>query len=44
MGEDEDRCVNVVTGLLSIATGIPIIVWPSPGLLAVPSSSGRGSS
>jgi len=29
------RQVNVVTGLLSIATGILIIVWPQPGLLAV---------
>jgi uncharacterized membrane protein HdeD (DUF308 family) len=29
------RRANVVTGLLSIATGIVIIVWPSPGLLAV---------
>jgi len=26
---------NVITGLLSIATGIAIIVWPSPGLVAV---------
>jgi uncharacterized membrane protein HdeD (DUF308 family) len=29
------RRANVVTGLLSIAAGIVIIVWPSPGLLAV---------
>jgi uncharacterized membrane protein HdeD (DUF308 family) len=29
------RRTNVVTGLLSIATGLLIIVWPSPGLLAV---------
>jgi uncharacterized membrane protein HdeD (DUF308 family) len=29
------RRTNVVTGLLSIAAGIVIIVWPSPGLLAV---------
>ena len=29
------RQANVVTGLLSIATGILIIVWPSPGVLAV---------
>src|SRR4029450_11139047 len=29
------RRVNVVTGLLSIATGIVIIVWPGPGLLAL---------
>jgi uncharacterized membrane protein HdeD (DUF308 family) len=29
------RRANVVTGLLSIAAGILIIVWPSPGLLAV---------
>jgi uncharacterized membrane protein HdeD (DUF308 family) len=26
---------NVVTGLLSIATGVLIIVWPEPGLVAV---------
>jgi uncharacterized membrane protein HdeD (DUF308 family) len=26
---------NVATGLLSIATGILIIAWPSPGLVAV---------
>jgi uncharacterized membrane protein HdeD (DUF308 family) len=29
------RRANVLTGLLSIATGILIIVWPEPGLLAV---------
>jgi uncharacterized membrane protein HdeD (DUF308 family) len=29
------RQANVVAGLLSIATGILIIVWPGPGLLAV---------
>jgi len=29
------RQVNVVTGLLSIAAGILIIVWPKPGILAV---------
>jgi uncharacterized membrane protein HdeD (DUF308 family) len=29
------RRANVVTGLLSIATGVLIIAWPSPGLLAV---------
>jgi uncharacterized membrane protein HdeD (DUF308 family) len=29
------RRANVVTGLLSIATGIVIIVWPGPGLTAV---------
>jgi uncharacterized membrane protein HdeD (DUF308 family) len=29
------RRANVVTGLLSIATGVLIIVWPKPGLVAV---------
>jgi uncharacterized membrane protein HdeD (DUF308 family) len=29
------RQTNVLTGLLSIAAGILIIVWPEPGLLAV---------
>jgi uncharacterized membrane protein HdeD (DUF308 family) len=29
------RQANVLTGLLSIAAGIAIIVWPSPGLVAV---------
>jgi len=29
------RQANVITGLLSIATGVLIIVWPEPGLLAV---------
>jgi uncharacterized membrane protein HdeD (DUF308 family) len=29
------RRANVVTGLLSIATGVVIIAWPSPGLLAL---------
>src|SRR5215207_731592 len=29
------RQANVIAGLLSIATGVLIIVWPSPGLLAV---------
>src|SRR5262245_55095650 len=29
------RRVNVVTGLLSIATGIAIIAWPEPGIVAV---------
>jgi uncharacterized membrane protein HdeD (DUF308 family) len=33
--EPRVRRANVVTGLLSIAAGIVIIVWPSPGLLAV---------
>jgi len=29
------RQANVVTGLLSIATGVAIIVWPGPGIVAV---------
>src|SRR3954449_10026022 len=29
------RRANVVTGLLSIATGVAIIVWPGPGIVAV---------
>jgi uncharacterized membrane protein HdeD (DUF308 family) len=29
------RQANVVTGLLSMAAGVLIIVWPTPGLLAV---------
>jgi uncharacterized membrane protein HdeD (DUF308 family) len=29
------RRANVLTGLLSIATGVVIIVWPGPGLTAV---------
>ena len=29
------RQANVITGLLSIAAGVLIIVWPEPGLLAV---------
>ena len=29
------RQANVITGLLSIAAGILIIVWPEPGLVAV---------
>ena len=29
------RQANVITGLLSLATGVLIIVWPEPGLLAV---------
>jgi uncharacterized membrane protein HdeD (DUF308 family) len=29
------RRTNVVTGLLSVAAGIAIIVWPGPGLVAV---------
>src|SRR3954465_11073992 len=29
------RRANVVTGLLSIASGIAIVVWPGPGVVAV---------
>jgi uncharacterized membrane protein HdeD (DUF308 family) len=33
--DDRVRRANVVSGLLSIATGVLIIVWPSPGIVAV---------
>lgn len=33
---------NVLTGLLSAAVGVAIIVWPSPGSSRLRSSSGRG--
>src|SRR3954447_20145787 len=33
--DERVRRVNMVTGLLSIAAGTVIIVWPSPGLTAV---------
>src|SRR4029450_8986972 len=29
------RRVNLVSGLLSIAVGVAIIVWPTPGIVAV---------
>jgi uncharacterized membrane protein HdeD (DUF308 family) len=29
------RQANVITGLLSVAVGIAIIVWPAPGIVAV---------
>jgi uncharacterized membrane protein HdeD (DUF308 family) len=29
------RQANVISGLLSIATGIAVIVWPTPGIVAV---------
>ena len=29
------RTANVITGLLSIAAGVAIIVWPGPGVVAV---------
>ena len=29
------RRVNVITGLLSMAVGVAIIVWPAPGIVAV---------
>jgi uncharacterized membrane protein HdeD (DUF308 family) len=32
---DRVRSANVITGLLSIAAGIVIIAWPSPGVTAV---------
>ena len=34
------RRANVITGLLSIATGVLIIVWPEPGVVAVAVSLG----
>jgi uncharacterized membrane protein HdeD (DUF308 family) len=33
--DDRVRRGNIVTGLLSIAAGVVIIVWPAPGLLVV---------
>jgi len=33
--DDRARGANVITGLLSVAAGIVIIVWPSPGVTAV---------
>jgi uncharacterized membrane protein HdeD (DUF308 family) len=33
--DDRVRRVNVLAGLLSIAAGIAIIVWPAPGIVAV---------
>ena len=33
--DDRVRRTNVVAGLLSVAAGIAIIVWPTPGLIAV---------
>jgi uncharacterized membrane protein HdeD (DUF308 family) len=33
--DNQVRRVNVVTGLLSVAAGIAIIVWPAPGIVAV---------
>ena len=32
---DRIRQTNVITGLLSIVTGVVIIAWPGPGLVAV---------
>jgi len=33
--DDKVRRVNVLSGLLSIAVGVAIIVWPTPGIVAV---------
>ena len=33
--DDNVRRVNVLSGLLSIAVGVAIIVWPTPGIVAV---------
>jgi uncharacterized membrane protein HdeD (DUF308 family) len=33
--DDRVRRGNIITGLLSIAAGIAIIVWPTPGLIVV---------
>ncbi|HUA03765.1 MAG TPA: DUF308 domain-containing protein [Solirubrobacteraceae bacterium] len=33
--DERVRRLNVITGLLSIAVGVAIIVWPAPGIVAV---------
>jgi len=33
--DDKVRRVNVLSGLLSIAVGVAIIVWPAPGIVAI---------
>ncbi len=33
--DERVRRTNVITGLLSIAAGVAIIVWPGPGIVAV---------
>ena len=33
--DDRVRRANVLTGLLSVAVGVAIIVWPAPGIVAV---------
>jgi uncharacterized membrane protein HdeD (DUF308 family) len=33
--DDRVRRANVISGLISIATGIAIIAWPEPGIVAV---------
>lgn len=33
--DERVRRANVITGLLSVAVGIAIIVWPAPGIVAV---------
>ncbi|HUA49314.1 MAG TPA: DUF308 domain-containing protein [Solirubrobacteraceae bacterium] len=33
--DERVRRANVVTGLLSVALGVAIIVWPAPGIVAV---------
>src|SRR3954465_15667386 len=40
--DDRVRRVNVITGLLSVAAGIVIIAWPSPGVTAVAIGLGAG--
>jgi uncharacterized membrane protein HdeD (DUF308 family) len=33
--DDRVKRANIITGLLSVAVGVAIIVWPAPGIVAV---------